>query len=235
MVTTQRKLLDLPAEVLQLVFESELTKSDLWALYHTSQTLRVHAVRLLFRETFIKFQKNVPISLNFRRLPVRTIIDALLRELSHIRDLYLSTSSCTSPTSFLDLLGRIPNLKCCVIDTPRDYRISEPNTCSALDLSSYLWPSCSFQSLERLIIEVTFTWTIPSLPALRDLSIDFEKNIGGSSILIDLTKLPRLSSFELEEYAGEGLTLLGSSSTVKKQITGAFEFGRGYHHGAVQA
>jgi hypothetical protein len=63
---------------------------------------------------------------------------------------------------------------------------------------------------------VTCTWTIPSLPALRDLSIDCEKSTGGSSILIDLTKLPRLSSFELEEYAGEGLTLLGSSSTVKK-------------------
>jgi hypothetical protein len=34
--------------------------------------------------------------------------------------------------------------------------------------------------------------------------------------LIDLTKLPRLSTFELEEYAGEGLTLLGPSQTVKK-------------------
>jgi hypothetical protein len=40
--------------------------------------------------------------------------------------------------------------------------------------------------------------------------------MGSSSILIDLTKLPRLSTFELEEYAGEGLTLLGPSQTVKK-------------------
>ena len=87
--------------------------------------------------------------------------------------------------------------------------------CSAPDLSSRLGPSCSFQSLERLIIEVTCTWTMPSLPALRDLSISCE-HIGSSSILIDLTTLPRLSSFELEEYAGEGLTLLGSSQTVRK-------------------
>lgn len=57
---------------------------------------------------------------------------------------------------------------------------------------------------------------MPSFPALRDLSIDCEKNTGSSSILIHLTKLPRLSSFELEEYAGESLMLLGPLQEVKK-------------------
>jgi hypothetical protein len=89
--------------------------------------------------------------------------------------------------------------------------------CYAPDISFSLLPSCSFQSLERLVLSATSTWTTPNLPALREISIYCE-DIGSSSIVIDLMKLPRLSSFELEEYAGEGLALLGPSQTVKKVI-----------------
>lgn len=108
------------------------------------------------------------------------------------------------------------------IDQVRDNGDSNPkkDSCSesyAPDISFSLLPSCSFQSLERLVLSASSTWTTPNLPALREISIYCE-DIGSSSIIIDLTKLPRLSSFELEEYAGEGLTLLGPSQTVRKVI-----------------
>jgi hypothetical protein len=67
----------------------------------------------------IGFQKDVPVSLNCRKLPIRTIFNILLRELSHIQDLYITPSSATSSLSLLDFMRRLPNLNCCVYGDSR--------------------------------------------------------------------------------------------------------------------
>jgi hypothetical protein len=81
-------------------------------------------------------------------------------------------------------------------------------------LRSISWPPCPFQSLEDLTIcpmGRSDLCAIPSLPALRNLEIDCDDGGGDDlcSILVDLTKLPQLLSFELQAYTG-GLTILGS-------------------------
>jgi hypothetical protein len=77
------------------------------------------------------------------------------------------------------------------------------------------WPPWSFQSLEDLTLCVRGFWAIPYLPNLRNLSIDYEDRFG-LPVCVDLTVLPQLSSFELEGYQGEGLTLLGHSETLRE-------------------
>lgn len=80
-----------------------------------------------------------------------------------------------------------------------------------------LWPSSSFSLLENLEIctNPDSDWTIPHLPVLRNLSIDFEKG-NGASVIVNLGRLPSISSFELSYYEGLNLTILGHSRTLKK-------------------
>jgi hypothetical protein len=84
---------------------------DLWSLYNSSQQLRAHVIRPLFRKPEIRFQSYLPSMFNGRRLPARTILDILLRWISHVRWIYISKYSHTGGLCLFDILGRIPNLK----------------------------------------------------------------------------------------------------------------------------
>lgn len=122
----EKTLTDLPAELLQLIFDhirigldAELQVplicfTDLWSLYNASQQLRVRVIRLLFQETYIGFQNDRPSRLNGKLLPARTILDILLRWISYIRDIYIMNYTHTGAFCLFDLLGRIPQLKFCL-------------------------------------------------------------------------------------------------------------------------
>jgi hypothetical protein len=62
-------------------------------------------------------------------------------------------------------------------------------------------------------------WTIPHLPVLRNLLINFEKG-DGASVIVDLGRLPSILSFEISYYHNEcpNLMILGHSRTLK-QVT----------------
>jgi hypothetical protein len=120
----RQTIIDLPAELLQIIIDNVRRQpahgfhwihyGDLWSLYDASQKLRIHVIPSLFRETDIVFQRNLPIMLNLRRLPARTIYNIMLRHMSYIRKIYISQDCYTRDFFVFDLLGRIPKVDHCM-------------------------------------------------------------------------------------------------------------------------
>ncbi|KAF4219067.1 hypothetical protein CNMCM5878_003922 [Aspergillus fumigatiaffinis] len=222
-------LLNLPSELLTATLEY-LPFEDLWTLYATSIAIRAHVLGPLFKHTEICFHPVLPTVLNRKQLPAVRIFEVLELSIMHIRSVHILRCPQHGPQEVFGLLRRIPKLKRIECDQYSTYNgdgtlkpdgHGDPSGVFPGSLSFFpdvglFYP---FQFLEDLEVHQASTnpIVIPELPALRRLTISYEdSHYDFGCVEVDLSTLPWLSTFGLENMDSQGLLISGEAMALRR-------------------
>ncbi|KAB8069935.1 hypothetical protein BDV29DRAFT_160964 [Aspergillus leporis] len=228
-------LLGLPPELLLMIFQN-LKNHNLWALFNTSKGIRHNAARILFRRIEIYYAPyNFPESLNGRPLPATRIFQLLGELLSFVQEIRIFYYRAVEPC-MLNLLGRFPNVQRCCLDGSRNDESSDSLKQQLIEQPALRerflfntipgsWPLLpSFQSLKTLDIQdlSSGALVVPAMPALLDLHIGFDycfydngKDAWDCAVLVDFSRLPRLSKLAISSFHLGNLIFHGKPVSLK--------------------
>ncbi|KMK58542.1 hypothetical protein Y699_07769 [Aspergillus fumigatus Z5] len=188
-----------PKELLRATLEY-LPWEDLWTLYATSIAVRSHVLGPLFKHTEIWFHPDLPTVLNCKQLPAARTLEVLELSIMHIRSVHILRCSQHGPQEdgHCDPSGMFPGSLSFFPDVGLFYPFQ------------FLEDLEVFQASTNLIV-------IPELPALRKLTISYEdshRDFG--CVKVDLSTLPWLSTFGLENMVSQSLLISGEALALRR-------------------